>query len=120
MDVGSSSIAAKHLRRSCSNKLSNSEQIQQINSQYLVLTLAILAPNPENGQTLKTIHLQQPTNYLSAFDHLVGLARKGLNILNIFTSKSLYYFPLGIMHLFNFWWFFEQYSEHERHDDNLE
>ena len=31
----------------------------------------------------QTIRWQQPTNCLSVFDHFVGLALKGLNIVNI-------------------------------------
>ena len=35
------------------------------------------APTPQNGQT-QTIRQEQPTNFLSVFDHFVGLALKGL------------------------------------------
>ena len=31
----------------------------------------------------QTIRRQQPTNFLSVFDHFVGLALKGLNALDI-------------------------------------
>ena len=44
---------------------------------FRLLTLS--APTPQNGQYTQTIIRQNPTNYLSMFDHFVGLALKGLS-----------------------------------------
>ena len=41
---------------------------------YLTVTFALKVPTPQNGQHTQTIRQQQPTNYLSMFDHFVDLS----------------------------------------------
>ena len=38
----------------------------------------LLSTNPTKFSNIQTIRRQQPTNYMSVFDHFVGLALKGL------------------------------------------
>ena len=59
---------------------------------YLTVTFALKVPTPQNGQHTQTIRRQQPTNYLSMFDHFKGLALKGLSF------KSKFYFMGHIYH----------------------
>ena len=48
-----------------------------------------LSANPSKWSNTQTIRRQQPTNYLSLFDHFVGLALKGLTP---FDTWDCYYF----------------------------
>ena len=54
----------------------NETQLVSLTSLGYKKKLTLQAPTPQNRQTQSTIRRQQLTNFLSVFDHFVGLALK--------------------------------------------